>query len=600
MELLSVRDLTFTYPKQRAMTGETGPALDHVSFSVEEGEFIVLCGESGCGKTTLLKLLKRELSPHGEKSGEILFHGTRQEELSEAEAACQIGYVLQNPENQIVTDKVWHELAFGLENMGVPTQVIRRRVAEMACFFGIDDWFRKKTTELSGGQKQLLNLASIMVMQPKLLILDEPTSQLDPIAASDFINTLQKINKDLGLTILMTEHRLEEVFPAADRVLVMDHGKLLLAEPPAQAGRDLKRIDQNHKMLCGLPSAVRIYHGLDAEEERCPLTVREGRAFLEKNYDNRIRSLSELKAKEKAGSSSGNRDSDSGKPAQAEVSGKDKKDSGRPIAMRMKEICFRYEKDSPDVLEGAALTLYEGEIISLLGGNGAGKTTLLSVIAGTNKPYHGKIEIFGKRIGKYKGNELYVRTLASLPQNPQTVFLKMTVREDYEEIGKVMGYGAEELDREIRAMAELLGIAHLLDHHPYDLSGGEQQKAAIGKVLLLKPRLLLLDEPTKGIDAWSKKQLGKLLNQLKSQGLTVLMVTHDVEFAAEVSDRCGLFFDHEITSLDAPDEFFGSNQYYTTAANRISRSLYDNAVTCDEVIALCRANGRKNKEETGA
>ena len=577
MELLSVRDLTFTYPKQRAMTGETGPALDHVSFSVEEGEFIVLCGESGCGKTTLLKLLKRELSPHGEKSGEILFHGTRQEELSEAEAACQIGYVLQNPENQIVTDKVWHELAFGLENMGVPTQVIRRRVAEMACFFGIDDWFRKKTTELSGGQKQLLNLASIMVMQPKLLILDEPTSQLDPIAASDFINTLQKINKDLGLTILMTEHRLEEVFPAADRVLVMDHGKLLLAEPPAQAGRDLKRIDQNHKMLCGLPSAVRIYHGLDAEEDGCPLTVREGRAFLEKNYENRIRSLSGLKEK------------NGGSPV-----------TDRPIAMRMKEVCFRYEKDSPDVLEGAALTLYEGEIISLLGGNGAGKTTLLSVIAGTNRPYHGKIEIFGKRIGKYKGNELYVRTLASLPQNPQTVFLKMTVREDYEEIGTVMGYGKEELEREIQAMAELLGITHLLDHHPYDLSGGEQQKAAIGKVLLLKPRLLLLDEPTKGIDAWSKKQLGKLLNQLKAQGLTVLMVTHDVEFAAEVSDRCGLFFDHEITSLDTPDEFFGSNQYYTTAANRISRSLYDNAVTCDEVIALCKANGRKNKEETGA
>lgn len=577
MELLSVRDLTFTYPKQRAMTGEAGPALDHVSFSVEEGEFIVLCGESGCGKTTLLKLLKRELSPHGEKSGEIFFHGIRQEELSEAEAACQIGYVLQNPENQIVTDKVWHELAFGLENMGVPTQVIRRRVAEMACFFGIDDWFRKKTTELSGGQKQLLNLASIMVMQPKLLILDEPTSQLDPIAASDFINTLQKINKDLGLTILMTEHRLEEVFPAADRVLVMDHGKLLLAEPPAQAGRDLKRIDQNHKMLCGLPSAVRIYHGLDAEEEGCPLTVREGRAFLEKNYENRIRSLSGLKEK------------NGGSPV-----------TDRPIAMRMKEVCFRYEKDSPDVLEGAALTLYEGEIISLLGGNGAGKTTLLSVIAGTNRPYHGKIEIFGKRIGTYKGNELYVRTLASLPQNPQTVFLKMTVREDYEEIGTVMGYGKEELEREIQAMAELLGITHLLDHHPYDLSGGEQQKAAIGKVLLLKPRLLLLDEPTKGIDAWSKKQLGKLLNQLKAQGLTVLMVTHDVEFAAEVSDRCGLFFDHEITSLDTPDEFFGSNQYYTTAANRISRSLYDNAVTCDEVIALCKANGRKNKEETGA
>ena len=272
MELLKVENLTFTYPRQPGDTSEQRPALSDVSFQVEEGEFLVVCGESGCGKTTLLRLLKRELAPEGEKSGAIYFHGASQEELTDREAACEIGFVMQNPENQIVTDKVWHELAFGLENMGMSTPEIRRRVAEMACFFGIDDWFRKKTAELSGGQKQLLNLASIMAMQPRLLILDEPTSQLDPIAAKDFIQTLMKINKELGLTILLTEHRLEDAFPVADRVAVMEKGRLLFIRPPKEAGKELKKLDKNHKMLLGLPSAVRIYQGLDAADVECPLT----------------------------------------------------------------------------------------------------------------------------------------------------------------------------------------------------------------------------------------------------------------------------------------------------------------------------------------
>lgn len=568
MALLEVKNLSFTYPRQPKDTTEPKPALSDVSLEIRKGEFMVLCGASGCGKSTLLRLLKRELAPEGEKSGEIIFCGKEQSTLSEREAACEIGYVLQNPENQIVTDKVWHELAFGLENMGVPTPVIRRRVAEMACFFGIDDWFRKKTTELSGGQKQLLNLASILSMQPKLLILDEPTSQLDPIAASDFIHTLSKINKELGLTILLTEHRLEEVFPLADRVAVMDQGKLLFVESPRQAGHELKKFDPNHRMLLGLPSAVRIYQGLDAEDVTCPLTVRDGRNFIEENYNNTITRL------------------------EREPEKKEEKD--RPIAMRMKDICFRYEKEEPDVLDHVALTLYEGEVVSLLGGNGTGKTTLLSVISGTNRPYYGKIEVFGKRLQKYRGKELYIRKLASLPQNPQTVFLKMTVREDYEELAKVLGCKKSELEDKIQAVAQQLEITHLLDRHPYDLSGGEQQRAAIGKVLLLEPRLLLLDEPTKGIDAWSKRQLGNLLKDLRGQGITLLMVTHDVEFAAEVSDRCGLFFDHEITSVDTPEEFFCNNNYYTTAANRISRQQYENAITCEEVIELCRQNGRKS------
>lgn len=567
MELLKVENLSFTYPRQSGDTSPEKEALHQVSFQIQEGDFVVVCGESGCGKTTLLRMLKRELVPAGQKQGAIFFSGREQSELSDREAACEIGFVLQNPENQTVTDKVWHELAFGLENMGIPTPVIRRRVAEMACFFGIDDWFRKKTSQLSGGQKQLLNLASVMAMQPRLLILDEPTSQLDPIAASDFINTLVKINKELGLTILLTEHRLEDVFPVADQVMVMEKGQLLYMGSPREVGKNLKQAKKNHKMLLGLPSAVRIYQGLDEIEVSCPLTVREGRNFIREEYDNRI---IRIERKQEA------------------IIGE--------IAMRMKEVCFRYEKDTPDVLENVELTVYKGEILSLLGGNGAGKTTLLSVISGANIPYKGKIEIFGKRLKKYKGKELYVKNLVSLPQNPQTVFLKMTVREDYEELRNVLEYSKEEMKKAITEVAKRLEISHLLDRHPYDLSGGEQQKAAIGKVLLLQPKFLLLDEPTKGIDAWAKKQLGILLGELKKQGITILMVTHDVEFAAEVSDRCGLFFDHQVVSVDKPEEFFCNNNYYTTAANRISRQQYENAITCEEVIALCKRNGRKTHE----
>ena len=336
---------------------------------------------------------------------------------------------------------------------------------------------------------------------------------------------------------------------------------------PREVGKNLKQAKENHKMLLGLPSAVRIYQGLDEIEVSCPLTVREGRNFIREEYDNRI---TRIERKQEA------------------IIGE--------IAMRMKEVCFRYEKDTPDVLENVELTVYKGEILSLLGGNGAGKTTLLSVISGANIAYKGKIEIFGKRLKKYKGKELYVRNLVSLPQNPQTVFLKMTVREDYEELRNVLEYSKEEMQKAITEVSKRLEISHLLDRHPYDLSGGEQQKAAIGKVLLLQPKFLLLDEPTKGIDAWAKKQLGILLGELKQQGITILMVTHDVEFAAEVSDRCGLFFDHQVVSVDKPEEFFCNNNYYTTAANRISRQQYENAITCEEVIALCKRNGRKTHE----
>ena len=436
----------------------------------------------------------------------------------------------------------------------------------MACFFGIDEWFRKETHHLSGGQKQLLNLASIMAMQPKLLILDEPTSQLDPIAASDFIGTLVKLNRELGTTILMTEHRLEEVFPAADKAGVMEEGKMLLWDVPRTVGKRLREIRENHKMLVGLPSAVRIYNALDVPEAECPLTVREGREFLDAYFTNQVRQKKEA--------------------AQQLMPGEE-------TALLLKNVWFRYERETPDILEGVKLEIKKGEIVSILGGNGSGKTTLLSVIAGLNRAYRGKIRVFGKKIKYYKGNELYRGTLGLLPQNPQSVFLRETVREDYHELKKVMGDTEQEMEEKIARIAKLLKIEELLDQHPYDLSGGQQQKAALGKILLLQPKLLLLDEPTKGIDAYSKFRLMELMRRLQSEGITILMVTHDVEFAASVSNRCAMFFDRELTSVDPPEEFFCDNSFYTTAANRIARQMYDGVVTCEDVVGLCKENGRK-------
>ncbi len=554
MEILHIQNLSFTYPNMNKK------ALDNIDITIGGGEFIVVCGESGCGKTTLLKMLKREISPYGEKEGKILYGGTEISQLDERSAAAEIGFVMQNPEQQVVTDKVWHELAFGLENLGYQTEFIRRRVGEMASYFGIEEWFRKNTNELSGGQKQLLNLAAVMAMSPKILILDEPTSMLDPIAASDFIGTLGKLNRELGLTIILSEHRLEEVFPVADKVLVMEDGRTVCYDSPKNVCVKLKE----HKISEGLPCAVRVYNGLGLKGQ-CPITVKEGRNFLSENFSNKINYL-EI-------------------PEYIHESDE---------AVKLKNVWFRYERDLPDVMRGMDLTVYRGETFCILGGNGTGKTTALGVIAGLNRAYRGDIFIKRKKIKHYSENSLYRHNVAMLPQNPQDVFLKNTVEEDLYEICDVMKYEEKHKAQMVEKIAKKLDVFHLLKKHPYDLSGGEQQKCALAKVLLLSPEILLLDEPTKGIDAGSKHQLSQILKELKNEKITIIMVTHDVEFAALNADRCALFFDGEIVSVDTPQKFFDGNNFYTTAANRMARHMYKNVVTCKDIIDMCRKNGGIN------
>ena len=551
MAHFEIKNLSFSYP-----TAKGKESLHDVSLTIHKGEYVVLCGKSGSGKTTLLRHLKSVLAPHGKKSGEILFNGVPMQQVSQRDQAAKIGYVMQNPDDQIVTDKVWHELAFGLESLGTDQKTMRARVAEMACYFGIADWFHRDVADLSGGQKQLLNLASIMAMQPEVLILDEPTSQLDPIAASDFLNTIRKINIELGTTVIITEHRLEDIFPCADRAVVMDAGRVIANDTPRNIGRLL--YDQKSDMFAAMPTPVRVFYGAGGEGD-CPLTVREGRNWLSEVF---------AEAPETVSFPACPMEEDIEKPA-----------------LSLKEFWFRYEKDSPDILRGVSAEVPAGSLYAIVGGNGAGKSTTLKAICGICKPYRGSVKVFGKPVNKYKSSELFGGCLAMLPQDPKSLFVKKTVREDLEEMT-----GDKALINEIAAVCQ---IEALLGSHPYDLSGGEQQRAALAKVLLTRPRLLLLDEPTKGIDGFFKETLAKILCGLKEQGVTIVMVSHDVEFCAKYADQVSMFFDGQILTTDTPRRFFGANSFYTTAANRMSRHVFCNAVTAEDVVLLYK----KNREE---
>lgn len=554
MESYSIKCLNFSYPEMENL------ALNNINLDIKSGEFVVLCGPSGCGKTTLLGQLKTVLSPHGVKTGEIYFEGTLLDKLDNREQSSRIGFVMQSPDNQIVTDKVWHELAFGLESLGYDTPTIRLRVSEMASFFGIQNWFYKDVNELSGGQKQLLNLAGIMAMQPSVLILDEPTSQLDPIAAAEFLATVGKINRELGTTIILTEHRLEEAIPLANRLIVMDNGKIIADGVPKDVGQKIQK--DNHKMFLAMPVPMRIYAGVHNNLE-CPITVKEGRVWLDKLISNGL----EIK--------------------DAESNYKTRFRSNGEIVLELKDAWFKYGEEFGDVVKGVSLKVKKGEFLAILGGNGTGKSTTLSLLSGINRPYRGRAYIKGKGLHEIPDAQKFNGLLGVLPQNPQTLFVKGTVKEDLYEIFKGKSISENEKKLKVRKISHLCDLNDLLERHPYDLSGGEQQKAALAKVLLLEPEILLLDEPTKGLDAEFKQQFANILKNLLVNGVTIVMVSHDIEFCANYASRCALFFDGNIVTEGEPKEFFSGNSFYTTSANRMARHRIKNAVTAEDVILSC-------------
>ena len=562
METIVFKNVNFSYP------GRAERALSEISLTINESEFFLICGKSGCGKSTLLRHMKKSLIPYGKGEGEIFYCGQDMMQLENRLDASEIGFVGQDPENQIVTDKVWHEMAFGLENLGYPTNVIRRRVAEMSSYFGIQSWFRRDTGELSGGQKQILNLASIMAMHPKLILLDEPTSQLDPVAASEFLETIRKINRELGITIVISEHRLEEVFPMADRVAVMDKGSLLFVGTPRETGAFLGEGGCRHEMFLGLPAPMKIYAEVEGGNDT-PLTVREGRLWLSRRYP-------EIQV-----------------PALPKVQSEEAEKSSFGPAISLKDVWFRYERNSEDVVRDLSLSVRKGELFCLLGGNGSGKSTTLGIICGTNRPWRGKVQIEGKDLDKYKDPQLFDHCLGVLPQNPASIFTEITVEE---ELFEALYYEAIPREEKLSRMQQMLRKMRLYGmekQNPYDLSGGEKQRLALGKILLREPQILLLDEPTKGLDPFFKEILAGILEEKKKDGAAIFMVTHDIEFCGAHADRCAMFFDGGIAAVDPPESFFGGNNFYTTTANRMSRHLFENAITYKDVVALCGRNTPK-------
>lgn len=532
MEILSCENVAFKYNES------TDYAISDCTFSVKKGEKIMLCGASGSGKSTLLRLLKRELSPRGELSGNITIMGKDRSELSDRESAEKIGFVVQSPDSQTVCDKVSAELAFGLESFGVKSGEIQSRVGEMAAFFGIEPLYDRDISTLSGGQKQLVALCSVMVTDPDILLLDEPTAQLDPVAARELLGILDRLNKEMGVTIIIAEHDPEELFDSCDKILYLAKGKTEFFGTPALTAKYFVE----NALEGFLPETAKAFARLCDD---LPLNVRQGRAKLEKLGVTDI-------------------------PKQAV----NDTERAEPYALQCKNLWQRYEKNSPDILKGCDLGIRKGECYGLLGSNGGGKSTLLRVICGLCKPYMGTVSLFGKKQKAYKNGSLFREMLAFLPQEPVTMFVKESVREDLLQSGDKAA---------VENVSQRMGIEHLLDRHPWDLSGGEIQKCAFAKILLADPKIIVLDECTKGMDSFAKKALGDVLASLKGEGRTILLVTHDLEFAAQYCDRCGLLFDGKIVAEDNAVEFFSHNRFYTTAAARLTRGFFSGAVTSTAV-----------------
>ena len=525
---IEVRGLSFTYP------GAEAPVLEELDWRVPQGAFALLVGGTGSGKSTLLSLLKPEISPAGECTGELRVLGESAADMDVRASAERVGYVFQDPENQIVCETVWHEMAFGLENLGMSRDEMRRRVAETSYFFGLEDWLHRDTDTLSGGRKQLLSLAAVLALRPRVLLLDEPTSQLDPVAEKSFLHALFRVNRELGCTVVVATHQPRPMLEYATCVYRIEGGCVCEVADIASLGH---REELFSGEVPGWGASRRAKNGVFSSASGQPgsLDPRGGAPGAKKGLksDKSAEFGAQILPQ-----------GDSGAPSRAGGCRILPKMHAGP-ATTLTGSWFRYDRASGWVLRGLDASFSAGAVHAVVGGNGCGKSTMLSVLAKTVKLQRGRM----------------VRAAASaalLPQNPKALLVAETVRDELMEWASTCGYD----EAVARERAASLGLSGLDGRHPYDLSGGQRQLLALAKLLLIGPELLLLDEPTKGLDLASRRIIARALRDHAEAGGTVIMAMHDLDFAEQVADDIAMMFDGEIACMEPPTDFFADNVFY--------------------------------------
>lgn len=528
MPAIEVRSLSFSYP------GADAAVLEGLDWSVPQGAFALLVGGTGSGKSTLLSLLKPEIAPAGECAGELRVLGESVADMDVRASAERVGYVFQDPENQIVCETVWHEMAFGLENLGMSRDEMRRRVAETSYFFGLEDWLHRDTDTLSGGRKQLLSLAAVLALRPRVLLLDEPTSQLDPVAEKNFLHALFRVNRELGCTVVVATHQPRPMLEYATCAYRIEGGRVDEVADIASLGH---REELFSGEVPGWGASRRAKNGVFS-------SVSGQLGFLDPHR----------------GASGAEKGLKSDKLAKFEAQILPQGDSGAPSrtggcrilpkmhagsATTLAGSWFRYDRASGWVLRGLDAAFSAGAVHAVVGGNGCGKSTMLSVLAKTVKLQRGHME---------RG----AGSAALLPQNPKALLVAETVRDELMEWASTCGYD----EAVARERAASLGLSGLDGRHPYDLSGGQRQLLALAKLLLIGPELLLLDEPTKGLDLASRRIIARALRDHAKAGGTVIMATHDLDFAEQVADDIAMMFDGEIACMEPPADFFADNVFY--------------------------------------
>ena len=605
MALIEFNNFSFAYMNSDGSESQV-KSLDNINLEIDYGDFVLLCGPSGCGKTTLLTNLKKELMPAGRRSGEIKFNGKRIIDMDEISSACDIGYLFQNPDSQIVTDTVIQEIAFPLENIGLPTEEIRNRISEIVAFFGINDILHKNVNELSGGQKQLVNLCSLLVLRPHVLLLDEPMSQLDPIASYEFLSIVRRLNEEFSITVIMSEHKADSIFPFIDKAVFLKDGKIEFVDNAHNICSEVidDEIFENY-----LPAVTKIYNSLSVKypsliKLNTPLSIREGRRCLNTIHDDLIKI-----SNDDVDSINLNHDNlhiTNKKYHSQEKSGiLDKISLGgnKNALINMNGIYFAYEKGNL-ILKNVDFELEKGDFVSLIGGNGVGKSTFLQLLVGILKPIKGKVK-YKKGIkrayvhqnpmihfSKDNVKEEFLESIleSKLLQNNSVGFNKETYddllkmsNEEFIESDVLNGLEFDSIEFKFKELIEFFDICDLIDKHPYDCSGGEQQKIVIVKALLQNADVLVLDEPTKGLDPISSKNLANILNSLRDNGITILMTSHDLDFVANNCKRCLMLFDKDIQIDDDPKVIFAENNFYTTFVNRMVKDYVPEIVTLDDL-----------------